>query len=269
MSSEAALLYSSLRLFSNYLLAEGKVNVLLTMIHRKFIDAGISSQASPGVRSKTMKVIAFVTQKGGSGKSTMASSLAVAASEAREQVCVIDMDPQASLVRWAAQRGSEDVRVVASTPARLLSTLAGMKRDGMTIAFIDTPAGAGPAATAAMGAADLNLIPSRPSLFDLWASAETCRTMKDLKRDHAFLLNQCPPVQQVARIDESVAELEALGGLISPLIHARVDFQDAIRHGAGVTEINPYGVAADETRALWRSVRRRLARGTQPLRKAA
>lgn len=217
-----------------------------------------------------MKVIAFVTQKGGSGKSTITSSLAVAAMEAKEKVCVVDMDPQASLMKWAAQRGANDVKVVASNPARLLATLAGLKKEGYTIAFIDTPAGAGPTHTPAMSAADLNIIPSRPSLFDLWAGAETCRTLKAMKRDHAFLLNQCPPRQQIAQIDESVAELEAIGGLIAPLIHTRVDFQDAVRHGAGVTEINPFGAAAEETRALWRSVRRRLARGNgQSVRKAA
>ena len=44
-----------------------------------------------------MRTIAFVTQKGGSGKSTIASSLAVAAHEMKEKVCVIDMDPQRSL----------------------------------------------------------------------------------------------------------------------------------------------------------------------------
>jgi chromosome partitioning protein len=48
-----------------------------------------------------MRTIAFVSQKGGSGKSTIASSLAVAAHEMEEKVCVIDMDPQGSLMNWA------------------------------------------------------------------------------------------------------------------------------------------------------------------------
>ena len=52
-----------------------------------------------------MRTIAFVTQKGGSGKSTLASSLAVAAHEAGERVFIIDMDPQASLVKWSKARG--------------------------------------------------------------------------------------------------------------------------------------------------------------------
>jgi chromosome partitioning protein len=52
-----------------------------------------------------------------------------------------------------------------------------------------------------------------------------------------------------------------MGGLITPLVQARVDYQEAARHGLGVTEINPHGAAAGEIKALWSSIKRRLARG--------
>ena len=47
-----------------------------------------------------------------------------------------------------------------------------------------------------------------------------------------------------------------MGGLISPLILARVDYQEAARHGWGVTEFNPYGAAAQEMHGLWQSIKR-------------
>ena len=50
-----------------------------------------------------------------------------------------------------------------------------------------------------------------------------------------------------------------MGGLISPLVLARVDYQEAVRHGWGVTEFNPYGAAAHEIRGLWQSINRRLS----------
>ena len=86
-----------------------------------------------------------------------------------------------------------------------------------------------------------------------------------------FLLNQCPPAQQTARVQDGVETLEEMGGLISPLILSRVDYQEAARHGRGVTELNPHGAAADEMRSLWASIRRRLARakGRPPARRAA
>ena len=112
-----------------------------------------------------------------------------------------------------------------------------------------------------MREADLNVIPSRPSIFDLWASAQTRAALKATNGDFVFMLNQCPPAQQSARVDNAVAALEEMGGLISPLVLARVDYQEAARHGLGVTEINPNGAAAQEMRALWASLKRRVARG--------
>ena len=114
-----------------------------------------------------MRTIAFVTQKGGSGKSTLASSLAVAAHDSKERVCVVDMDPQGSLISWAKKRGVDDIAVVAAGAARLPAALALLRGKGFTLAIIDTPGAEGPASAAAMIAADLNIIPSRPSLFDL------------------------------------------------------------------------------------------------------
>ena len=207
-----------------------------------------------------MRTIAFVTQKGGSGKSTLASSLAVAALEMKEKVCVIDMDPQGSLTNWARTREADDITIVASGAARLPAVLSQLKGKGFTIAIIDTPGAEGPASAAAMIAADLNIIPSRPSLFDLWASAKTRAALKEIGGDFVFLLNQCPPAQQTARVKDGVETLEELGGLISPLILSRVDYQEAARNGWGVTELNPNGAAADEIRSLWSSIRRRLAK---------
>jgi chromosome partitioning protein len=207
-----------------------------------------------------MRTIAFVTQKGGSGKSTLASSLAVAAQDMREKVCVIDMDPQGSLTNWARTRETRDIEVVASGAARLPAALAQLNAKGFTLAIIDTPGAEGPASAAAMVVADLNIIPSRPSMFDLWASAKTRAALKELGGEFVFLLNQCPPAQQTARVKDGVETLEEMGGLISPLILARVDYQEAVRHGWGVTELNPNGPAAEEIRSLWTSIRRRLAR---------
>jgi chromosome partitioning protein len=192
-----------------------------------------------------MRTIAFVSQKGGSGKSTIASSLAVAAHEMKEKVCVIDMDPQGSLMRWARVRAAGDIEVLASGAA--------------TLALLDTPGAEGAASSAAMQAADLNIVASRPSLFDLRASARTRATLNEIGAAFVFLLNQCPSAEQTARVQDGVEALEEMGKLISPLILARVDYQEAARCGSGVTELNPLSPAAEEMRGLWRSIESRLS----------
>src|SRR3984957_15259693 len=101
-----------------------------------------------------MRTIALVTQKGGAGKSTLASSLAVAAHEQSERVCLIDMDPQATLVTWSKTRGLDDVPVIASAPGKLATLLDALEKKGFTLAIIDTPGADGAASAAAMKAAD-------------------------------------------------------------------------------------------------------------------
>jgi chromosome partitioning protein len=206
-----------------------------------------------------MRTVAFVSQHGGSGKSTIASSLAVAAQDMNEKVCVIDMDPQGSLMNWARIRAVGDIDVLASGAARLPSVLASLERRGVTLVLLDTPGAEGAASSAAMQVADLNIVPSRPSLFDLWASARTRTVIEEIGAKFVFLLNQCPPTQQTTRVQDVVEALEEMGGLISPLILARIEYQDAARRGRGVTDLNPLGAAAQEMRGLWRSITARLA----------
>ncbi len=218
-----------------------------------------------------MRTIAFVTQKGGSGKSTIASSLAVSAMEAGERVFILDMDPQQSLVKWSKTRGESDIPVEGVSSGKLNAALTALAKSGITLCIIDTAGTESPSTEAAMKAADFCVIPARPNVFDLWASETTRKTLKAMRKEFAFLLNQCPPAQQSARVEEGVETLEAMGGLLAPLVSSRVDYQEAARHGFGVSELNPSGQAADEMRKLWASLKRRMgkAKTAAPMRKAA
>jgi chromosome partitioning protein len=218
-----------------------------------------------------MQTIAFVSQGGGSGKSAIASSLAVAAHEMSERVSVIDMDPQNSLTNWSRVRGLCEIDVIASGAAGLPALLASLERNGVTLAILDTPGAEGAASSAAMRLAHLNIVPSRPSMFDLRGSARTRAALEEIGAEFVFLLNQCPPGQQTACVQDAVEALQELGELIAPLMLTRADYQEAARRGRGVTELNPRGAAAEEIRDLWQSIKRRLARAKvgSPARAAA
>ncbi|NUJ79870.1 AAA family ATPase [Methylocystis sp. FS] len=205
-----------------------------------------------------MRKIAFVTQKGGAGKSTLASSVAVAARQAGERVFIIDLDPLQTLVNWSRARGAADIAVEHVPPAKLSKALAALAAKGVTLAIIDAPGQEGDYFSAAVRAADLCVIPARPNAFDLWASEITRMRVKEKGKDYAFLLNQCPPAQQSARVELGAKALQAMGGLLAPLVSSRVDYQEAARLGRGVGEYNPDGVAAEEMRELWASIKRRL-----------
>jgi chromosome partitioning protein len=207
-----------------------------------------------------MKTIAFLTQKGGSGKTTLAASVGVAAQEAGERVFLIDMDPQGSLMSWGARRKADEPGVDKTTPDKLESSLAAIAKAGYTLAIVDS-AGADSATNAAiMRAADLSIIPARPTVLDIEASRPTVAALTKLSRPFAFVLNQCPSGRTTRPQDASRA-LGLLGVLAEPLMMLRADHQDAIGLGLGVTEHDPAGKAADETRQLWQWIAKRMRNG--------
>lgn len=207
-----------------------------------------------------MHTLVFATQKGGSGKSTLAACIAVAARQAGERVFVLDMDPQRSLVQWAKMRAESSIPVEPVSAGKLPAALAALAAAKITLVIIDTPGTDCAAATAAMAAADLCIIPARPTAFDLWSSEATRKILAGLGKPFAFVLAQCP-AQASPRVADGAAALEAMGGLLTPLVTARVDYQEAMSHGLGVTELNADGRAAHEMRDLWRSIKRMLGRG--------
>lgn len=210
-----------------------------------------------------MRTIAFVTQKGGAGKSTLASNVAVAAHLCGERVFVIDLDPLQSLARWGEKRGRADIAVEHVPLEKLSRALAALEKKGVTLAVIDAPGAEGDYLTAAARAADLCVIPARPNVFDLWASDVTRSLVRKECKDYAFLLNQCPPSQQNARVDQGAKALQAMGGLLAPLVSSRVDYQEAARFGQGVLEFNPHGAAAQEMLELWAGLKRRLKKSAK------
>jgi chromosome partitioning protein len=203
-----------------------------------------------------MRTIAFVSQKGGCGKSTLAACLAVAAKEAGECVFVLDMDPKKSVVRWGSRRNDPNLPVEAVPAARLPAALTALSKRNVSLVIVDTPVLESPRSRAAINAADFCIVPARPATFDIWASEVTGRKLKLMGKEFIFLLNQYPPARQ--RGQKSIAALETVGSLLRPHIAARADFLEAARTGKGVTEVDPKGAAAQEMRDLWMDLSRRL-----------
>jgi chromosome partitioning protein len=209
-----------------------------------------------------MHTIAFLTQKGGAGKTTLAASLAVAAAGAGEKVIALDLDSQGSLARWAERRKAANAaNTVVIEPfeserlSRLPIILEGLAGVGFTLAVFDTAGADSAAIRLVTESADLCLLPARPTRLDVDATAATFRAVFLAKRKAAFVLNQCPPTYRSSRASEAASDLSRLGVLAEPMLSARIDFQDAIAAGLGVTEYARGGKAAQEIEALWRWIR--------------
>jgi chromosome partitioning protein len=197
-----------------------------------------------------MKVVVLVTQKGGSGKSTVCVSLAVAAQEAKSRVCILEIDKQSTATQWAKERGQAAPEVGQITADRLATTLQRIAAaDDYDFVFIDTPGIDSPGTHEAIRLADLCLIPCRPTPADLRGIGPTLAAVHRLEKDFAFVLNQTPP--RSYRVRETEEGLKVLGVLADVRLVMRTDHQDAVGQGKGVTEFNPGGQAATEMRQLW------------------
>ncbi len=206
-----------------------------------------------------MRTIAFVTQKGGAGKTTLAASLAVAAAGTGERVIALDFDPQGSLARWAQRRttANPSLRVVveqfeAGRLSRLKAILERIADTGFTLAVFDTPGADSEAVRLVADTADLCLLPARPTHLDIEATAGTFRGIYLTKRRVAFVLNQCPPTPRSARATDAAKQLSQLGIMAEPMLSSRIDYQDALAAGLGVTEYDQDSRASQEISALWR-----------------
>jgi chromosome partitioning protein len=113
-----------------------------------------------------MLTVAMIAQKGGTGKTTLALSLAVAAEVAGRSVLVIDLDPQAIACKWGDRRARDVPAVMDAQPARLAAALTKADQAGVGLAIVDTPARVEQAAAEAAKVADLILIPCKPSILD-------------------------------------------------------------------------------------------------------
>src|SRR5664279_4924531 len=141
----------------------------------------------------SMQTIVLATQKGGSGKSTLAIGLALAAMQAGHTVRLIETDSQGTLSNWQSRRPyAEPMVEPVYTAGEIEQKLQSLENSGVTLTIIDTAGGVNAVTTAAIRYADLCLIPARPSVADIEATAPTLNTVRAWKKPFAFVLNQTP-----------------------------------------------------------------------------
>jgi chromosome partitioning protein len=203
-----------------------------------------------------MRVITFVTQKGGSGKTTLCVNLAVAGEAATARCLVLDLDPQGTAEAWYHDREAASPRLIRAAAGDLPRALTLAREQGFSHVLLDTPGRDEPAVAAAIRVADFCVIPCRPTAADMKATPATMATIRRLGKPAVFVLTQTPP--RGYRIREAELGLAVLGPCAPVSVVARSAFQDAQAAGLGITEYEPGGKAAEEIRQLWAWLERRL-----------
>lgn len=208
-----------------------------------------------------MKVLVVASQKGGSGKTTLAGHLAVQAELSGDgPVGLIDVDPQGSLADWWNERAAPNPFFIQTAVPRLADDIRELAAHGLELLIIDTP----PALTATIAdvirVADLVLIPTRPSPHDLRSIGSTMELVEHLGKPLVFVVNGAAARARIT--SEAVSLLSQYGPLAPSIIHQRVDFAAAMIDGRTVMELPGESRSAEEVGELWGYLRDRLEGGT-------
>ncbi len=212
-----------------------------------------------------MYTVAILSQKGGTGKTTLTLHLAVAAERAGQSAAVIDLDPQASAAEWKDSRSAETPVVVPVPSTRLPRALEAARAGGATLTLIDTAPHATDVALAAAEAADLILIPCRAGILDLRAIGTTARAVK-LAGKRAFVVLNAMPSRAPYVLADARSAVAVHGLEVAPItMQQRAAYAHALTAGQTAQEYEPTGKAADEMSQLYAWLNRELATSTVKL----
>lgn len=198
-----------------------------------------------------MKTLAIISQKGGVGKTTIATALAVAGEAHGKQTAIFDLDPQASATFWKDMRKAETPAVASVASARLGHMLKAAEDGGCQLAVIDAPPFAKDIAYEAAQRADFILIPTRPAVLDVMAMTKTLELVKHYNKPAAVVLTFCPTQggREIADTEEAV---KSMGATLAPIrLHTRVSYPRAQQTGLTAQEFEPDGKAAQEIQELY------------------
>ncbi len=197
-----------------------------------------------------MHVLAFASQKGGSGKTTLAGHVAVQAERAGAgPVALIDTDPQASLADWWNARTAETPLFAQTIISQIDEDLEKMRAAGVSLVVIDTPPAITSMIKTVVQVADLIAIPTRPSPHDLRAAGATVDLVEECGKPLVFVVNAATPR---ARITAEAAIALSQHGTVAPVtIHQRTEFAASMIDGRTVMVLGPNSRSAQELEQLW------------------
>jgi chromosome partitioning protein len=197
-----------------------------------------------------LRVIVVASQKGGSGKTTLAGHIAVQAElSGFGPVAIIDMDPQGNLAHWWDERSLDTPLFAHTTVPDLASDIATMRSMGINLLVIDTPPAITDTIAEVVRLCDLDIVPMRPSPHDLRAAGATMELVEKQGKKLIFVINGA--AARAKSTTETVEALSAAGPLAPAFLHQRADFAASMTDGRTVMEVPGGERSAMEVKELW------------------
>jgi len=213
----------------------------------------------PKVKNKyagidSIKIIGVTQLKGGSGKSTVATNLAVELSRVGFTMLIDADPPQNTAECWDVIRNEKhypighqagktgDIRLeCAADDTALLSILRNADIEGVKYIVIDAPPRGSRVTKVIMGISDFILIPVNTSAADIWATYDTEELVNDEIKERKnvkarLLLNRFRNFTLSAHAIKKEAKKELSIPLLSTTLGFRVSYSEAMAQGKGVSE---------------------------------
>jgi len=202
-------------------------------------------------------IIALLNQKGGVGKTTLATHIAGELTMQGSSVILLDADPQGSALDWTQRRSQNSLPRLFSAVGLARETL---HQEAPELArrcdhiVIDGPPRIAALARSALLAADMVLIPVQPSPYDVWASAEMVSLIREAQVFRpalraAFVINRRVSTTVIGREARNALTDQPLPSLLSE-VRQRIVFADSVARGQLARELDADSNAAREIAAL-------------------
>lgn len=209
-----------------------------------------------------MRTLAVIALKGGSGKTTVATHLAIGAHLRGIDTLVVDIDPQLSARDILGAREDSGPACVTCSGRNVLAAQFGALAQRRDLLIVDTPAGAVEDVSEAIVLADFAVLVVRPTLIDLSGLARTLAIVRRLGKPHAVVVNQAPVARgnvEAPLVKRALKGLDYMQAPVAPIIvRSRSIYQTALERGRSAEEM-PDRSAATEMAALWDFVNARIA----------
>ena len=206
-----------------------------------------------------MPTIAFLSQKGGAGKTTLATCVARELVLQGKETILIDADPQGSARDWRAASEIDTVPVLGMDRPTLDKDLKAINPNGSKWIIIDGAPRSEVMTASAIRAADMVIIPVQPSPYDIWAASDLVNLVKsrqqiaDGKPKAAFLISRAiKRTKLTGEVSDALAEFDI--PVFQSFTSQRQTYPAAAAQGLAPSDTEPDGEAAKEIRAILQEI---------------
>jgi chromosome partitioning protein len=204
-----------------------------------------------------MRIISLVSQKGGSGKTTLAGHIAIQAERMDlGPVALLDADPQENLADWLIERHAETPIYDKTSLWQLDKHVVRFRHLGIKLVVVDTPPGITELHRKIIGISDIVVVPARPSPHDLRALGKTVTMIEDQAKPLAFVLNGASSRARIT--SETVLALSQHGTVAPVILHQRANFASSMIDGRTVMETDRRSRSTAEIAQLTQYLKNRL-----------